>query len=377
MRILLATVTFSRLTHGPSRGAQLLLRASRELGGEQELRILTEDPVRGVDDPGVYALQVDYPRRLEVASKLIRMLAYARAAYRIHAVWPFDWIVFNDGVQAMGLAAWKSRTFRVAAIVRDDDNLSWSRRPYEGLKRTWWRRAFGLLEGVTAHLADATLANSDYTAARLRSVYRLPALPRVVRPGINPGEFSQRSALPDDGRHTLLFVKSDPLRGGLLVLRDALRRLSTPARERVRKVIFAGFDDPDLRAQVRSWAIVDYEFHGLVDRPTFRSLVSASTIGVVPSLHEAFGLTSVEYQLAGLTTVLAEVGGLPETVLPGANVLTFRPQHGAEGLCRALEQALDEAPRRRPPPVYTYDYQAMYRTLIAALRASYSAVRTV
>ena len=116
------------------------------------------------------------------------------------------------------------------------------------------------------------------------------------------------------------------------------------------------------------------EFLGWVDNDEVPSLINASTVVLVPSRIEAFGLVALEAALMARPVVASDAGGLPEVVVHGETGLIFE-KDDADGLARAItfllenpEEAMQmgQKARHRALKKFRWDryvdaYDALYR----------------
>lgn len=366
MRILFVSTVMAHQTHGPSRKLMLLRRALATRH-DVELRVLTEDP--HPDYPHDYVEHLRYPRALEPASKLLRAYRYWRRARAIHSEWAYDHLVFNDGPKALvAVHADRPRGVEVVAMVNDDDNVDRGFRQNESRKRYFWRRAMSWIERRVCHRADRTITCSAYLSARLHTGYRLAEAPAVLHPALDLAEWTEdRQRAPAD-RPEVLFVKSDPIRGGL---RDLLQALATPVLSgRVGRLHLGGFSPERYPEEVAMARTLDTEvlLHGRLTRDRLRALAYECHVGVVASRHEAFGITAREFVAAGLHTVVSTAGGLPEACA-GYAVHAFRPGDVAS-LTAALHAALGAATQGAPLPTVpaAYGHEEMATRFVRLLR---------
>jgi glycosyltransferase involved in cell wall biosynthesis len=75
------------------------------------------------------------------------------------------------------------------------------------------------------------------------------------------------------------------------------------------------------------------------------SLMAASDIVAVPSVHEGFGLVVAEALACGVPVIASRTGPIPEIVREGETGLLFAPGDD-EGLARCLEELMADPPRR-------------------------------
>ena len=84
-------------------------------------------------------------------------------------------------------------------------------------------------------------------------------------------------------------------------------------------------------------------FRGAVAAADMPAAYARGTVGVLPSLEEAFGLPLVEAMASGLPTVATRVGGMPELLVEGETGLLVPPAD-ADALAEALARLLEDAP---------------------------------
>ncbi len=164
---------------------------------------------------------------------------------------------------------------------------------------------------------------------------------------------------------------------GADVLVDALALLGDEAPT----VQFIGRGDAEAGLRAQAWAL------GLGDRVVFlpwmehdalgRALADAS-LAVLPSRHEAFGLSVVSALAVGVPVVSTRVGGIPEIVEDGRSGLLVPPDDPA-ALAAAIRRLrrdpaearrLGRAGRERARTHFTWSgaaerFEALYRTLLS------------
>lgn len=138
-----------------------------------------------------------------------------------------------------------------------------------------------------------------------------------------------------------------------------------------------GPDRADLEKQAEELGIGDRtEFLGWVDNDKVPSLINTSTIVLVPSRIEAFGLSALEAALMARPVAASNAGGLPEVVVHGKTGLIFE-KDDAEGFAQAVTFLLEnpeesrqmgQTARHRALEEFNWDryvdaYDALYRNL--------------
>jgi glycogen(starch) synthase len=108
------------------------------------------------------------------------------------------------------------------------------------------------------------------------------------------------------------------------------------------------------------------------------TLMNATTVVLIPSRHESFGLVALEAALMARPVVGMRVGGLPEVVVHGQTGLLVEPED-SQALAEAVTFLFDhpqraaqmgEAARQRAREVFSWEqcvdgYEALYRRLMA------------
>ena len=383
MRILFISDVMHRQTHGPSRKLMLLRRAIAAHHPEVELRVLTEDPSPEFPDDEV--LRVKYPRWLEPAAKLIRAWRHTRRAWQVHANWPFDVVVYNDAPVGIG-AVWLRPPPGVARVLmlNDDDKADPRPRPYERRTRRYWRQAVGKIERVATRRVELVICCSHYLAAYVQRAYHLTKRPAVLYPALDIQEWQQVAASRSDilapaaaspaapdlpsRLPTLIFIKSDPLRGGWLDLMRALRHEQLATAFASLEVV--GFNPELLGDELAPKQVegLSINYHGPLDRAGVKGVLAKADIGVVASRHEGYGIAAREVAAAGAYLVVSDAGGLPEATEGTAHASFVAGD--ALSLAEALRKAIVHYPQADPEFIEreTYDARAMADRFVALLR---------
>lgn len=192
--------------------------------------------------------------------------------------------------------------------------------------------------------ADGVLCVSEYTAAEARRLLDVPEEKIAVTPhGVDPAyreapsdeqvdETLRRLRLPRGG---LLYVGSSEKRKNLVTLVMAYMTLAR--RRRLPPLVLAGPGSD--WAQGGSRVGPQIVATGYLDKADVRSLMAASSMLVLPSLEEGFGLPVVEAMAAGLPVVCSSGSALAEVAGDAACLVD---PHDANGLAHAAERLLDD-----------------------------------
>jgi glycosyltransferase involved in cell wall biosynthesis len=192
--------------------------------------------------------------------------------------------------------------------------------------------------------ADGVLCVSEYTAAETRRLLDVPEEKIAVTPhGVDPtyreapsddevDEALRRLRLPRGG---LLYVGSSEKRKNLVTLVMAYMTLAR--RRRLPPLVLAGPGSD--WAQGGSRVGPQIVATGYIDKRDVRALMAASSMLVLPSLEEGFGLPVVEAMAAGLPVVCSTGSALAEVAGDAACLVDA---HDANGLAHAAERLLDD-----------------------------------
>ena len=371
MRILFVSEWYSSQIHGPSRKLALITGHLRAHYPDVDFRVLTEDP-RPHDSASI-AVAHAVPRVWRPVSKLYRAWRFALEARRLHATFEYDIVVYNDAPMAWaaGLSP-KPRAVPVA-MLNDDNHVALTRRVDERWQRHFTRVLHGWVERFVCRRVAGVIVCSEYlrdAVVRAHLDGQRAAVNRlhVLHPAIDPSEWllvggAQRQM---HARPNLTFVKSDAIRGGLLDLLAALEDESL--RLKLGTITLAGFDPTQYAPRLRAVAgYRDLRVVGFLDRVALRDLLRNTDIGVVPSQHEAYGITVQEFAAAGCVVVASDAGGLPEACA-GTAAITFRAGD-RDALRDALEAAIQSSQDLSGLQAWTptYGAAAMTRRFVGLL----------
>lgn len=212
--------------------------------------------------------------------------------------------------------------------------------------REWDRR--------TADRPDLYLANSRYTADRVRELYGREA--EIVHPPVHVAPYLEAGREHEPGEHFLTVSRLDSYKRVDLIV-EACTRLGLPL-----KVAGKGPELPRLR----KLAGPTIEFLGFVPTGDLPALM-AGCRAFLFSAEEDFGIAPVEAQAAGRPVIAFGAGGPLETVLPGETGLHFERQE-ADSLIGAIErfQTLQLDPERAREHAKRFSDEVFGRKLLDA-----------
>jgi glycosyltransferase involved in cell wall biosynthesis len=206
------------------------------------------------------------------------------------------------------------------------------------------------LDAAAARRVDIWLANSRFTADRIRATYGREAT--VVHPPVDTEAF--RPAADHSGRFLVVARLRRHKRLELAI--EAANRLGAPL-----DVIGEGPDEPILRRL----AGPTVRFHGRLPDAAVREAMARCAALVVPGVED-FGLTTAEVQAAGRPPIAYAAGGAIEIIDDGVTgflVPDQDPDALADAMRRALRKHLDSAALRAS--AVRFDRQVFDSRLVA------------
>jgi glycosyltransferase involved in cell wall biosynthesis len=159
---------------------------------------------------------------------------------------------------------------------------------------------------------------------------------RCVFNGVSPSEFDP--VVVDKDATDLLFIGQFLQIKGTDILLDAVARLHASGRPVTLTLAGDGQEIDALKAQIRRLNLTDsVRFLGFVN-PRFA--FTKGRVLVVPSRGDSMPYVVIEAAAAGIPTIAANVGGIPEIFGPYASAL-FAPK-SADAIADAVGQTLDD-----------------------------------
>lgn len=156
-----------------------------------------------------------------------------------------------------------------------------------------------------------------------------------------PGIREWRRSKAEDNEALLVYVgRLDPEKGIWSLLNAAKRlKAARPSGWRL-AVIGSGSLSERAKKQAVADALQDHvSLVGYVPFDQLRLVYAAADVVVVPSEYEPFGLVALEAQRIGTPVIVADTGGLRETLAQTGGGVSFPPGNDAE-LAAAMEQTL-------------------------------------
>jgi glycosyltransferase involved in cell wall biosynthesis len=324
--------------------ARLLMAALRHAGHTPELvsRFVSRD---GTGDPDRQARLKTLGGKL--AARLVRQIK-ARPIHERPEAW-LTYHLYHKAPDWLGPAI--ADTFHIPYLVAEASSAP---------KRAGGPWDIGY-RGANAAIARAdailTLNSDDWDC--LQPVVREPVLHRRLLPFVDAAQFdaararrqnlrdahARRGGWPDD---TVLLLAVGMMRAGAkqdsyTVLADAVAQI--PGTNW--RLLVAG-DGPERTAikQILEAAVPGKSvFLGALDAPELAQAYAASDVLVWPAMDEAFGISLLEAQAAGLPVVAGKQRGVPDIVSSGVTGLLPAPGD-ATAFAGAVQSLIDDPKKR-------------------------------
>lgn len=199
-------------------------------------------------------------------------------------------------------------------------------------------RAQRRLDRHATRAATELVTNSRYTMRLIERSYGRHAdvVPLGVPDGFRP------AAVPAARGHVLSVGALIPAKGHGLVLEACAM-----AKERRRVVVVTPRGEPHEEERLRQLAAslkIDLDIRIQISDDELRRLYQTAHATLYLAQGEPLGLASLEAQACGCAVIVADEGGLPETVVPGRTGFVVRRDPEAAG--RALDALADETVRQ-------------------------------
>jgi len=269
------------------------------------------------------------------------------------------WDIVHD-VQCLGYGLLGLQAMGMPVVSTVHHPLTVDRRA-SFLRDESWRDLLGSMQfypiGMQAFVArriDRIFTSSEESARTIAADFRVrPGRIRNVRNGIDTDLFSPDERVPRHAAELLCVGRASDPNKGIKTLVRALAYL--PKELRLTLV-----DSPGASTQISKWAREAgvegrIDISGRVDVEDLVALYRRSTITVMPSRYEGFGLPAVEAMACGTPVVACRAGALPEVMrLTGGGLLVERddPEALARGIRTlyenpALRQSLGKEAREQ------------------------------
>jgi len=257
-------------------------------------------------------------------------------------------VVHDNQTLAYGLLGIKLMIPTVATIhhpITVDRDLEIQAQPT--LAKKMWRRrwySFLTMQGRVTRRMRHLITVSEASRNDISKAFSVsPQRFHVVPNGINTDIFHPLPQVKREDNQLIVTNSADtPLKG----LRFLLLAVAELRRSRPIKLIVIGKPKPggSIERLVKEHQLEDcVTFTGRIDEKDFADYYARSTVAVVPSLYEGFGLPAGEAMACGVPVISTTGGALPE-VVGDAGMLV--PPGDSDALARTIIDLLDNPDKR-------------------------------
>jgi glycogen(starch) synthase len=312
---------------------------------------------QAVDKPGNLVNDGVFVHRVGTNSK--RYSALARINYTFHAWLELKRVIKEYGIEIVQAAYWGAEGFLyslrrqtplVVGLHSSAQDVIRSR-TYSGLGELMRLRILSQLEDAAVKRADKVIANSEATYAQAMKKLHLDAkkidlVPHAIDTSkyrFVASDIRERLGIPRETPLVLLVGRLEA-RKGIHILGEAIPRViqslpltkfvlvgqdtrTAPDGDSVKRYLMKRGKDQDF---ADSLLLIDF-----LSQEELLQLYSACDLFVQPSLHESFGLTTLEAMACGKPVVTTSTGIVPQLGLDGASGIMVSP-----GDARALAEAI-------------------------------------
>lgn len=183
-------------------------------------------------------------------------------------------------------------------------------------------------EWMLTYEASEVIVNSNYMKSELQRLFGLPfekinVVPNGVNLNLYSGverDYEFRRQYAADNEKIILFVGRLVYEKGIQHLIAAMPKILEKYHDS--KLVIAGKGGmiDELKAQVNAMGISNkVYFTGYLNSKQVVKMYKCADVAVFPSTYEPFGIVALEAMLAGIPTVVSDIGGLNEIVEHGVN----------------------------------------------------------
>ena len=183
-------------------------------------------------------------------------------------------------------------------------------------------------EWMLTYESTEVIVNSNYMKNELQRLFGLPyekinVVPNGVNLNLYNGverdyDFRRRFAM--DNEKIILYVGRLVYEKGVQHLISAMPKILENYHDS--KLVIAGKGGmiDELKSQVESMGLSNkVYFTGYLNQKEVQKMYKCADVAVFPSTYEPFGIVALEAMLAGIPTVVSDIGGLNEIVEHGVN----------------------------------------------------------
>ncbi len=183
-------------------------------------------------------------------------------------------------------------------------------------------------EWLLTYEATEVIVNSNYMKNELQRLFGLPFDKiNVIPNGINLNNFvgierdyDFRRQYAMDNEKIILYVGRLVYEKGIQHLIAAMPKILSNYNDAKLIIVGKGGMLDELKAETSNLGLDNkVYFTGYMDSKKIQKMYKCADVAVFPSTYEPFGIVALEAMLAGVPTVVSDIGGLDEIVLHGVD----------------------------------------------------------
>ena len=332
IRVLFVTTVYENIDNGPGKFANLI--ANNIDFRNIELFILTND----VSIESNKIIKLNLNKSLSKFGIFVRIYEISNKIAELNDIYNFEIIWYNNVIDGL-LATYKMKNVKHIGMINDDNSAKISFKNELFSYKYFRHKLFHFGELLSFNCYDKIIVNSKYLKNTLEKEYR-PKQPKIeiLYKSIEiHNKIFHLKPLEISNAIKIVFVKSDFIRGGLLVLIKALNLLEYnfelvvigPSPEILNKYNLKDKINKNIR-------LINF---GKQNQSEVFTILKDCDIFCTPSLKEALGVSNMEALSFKIPVVYSNAGGINEVMNWGSN--GFESNAGdVKSLAKAIENCI-------------------------------------
>ena len=183
-------------------------------------------------------------------------------------------------------------------------------------------------EWMLTYESTEVIVNSNYMKGHVQGLFGLPfdkidVIPNGINLNLYTGierDYDFRRRYAADNEKIILYLGRLVYEKGVQNLISAMPKILDGYHDSKLVIVGKGGMIDELRAQVENMGLRDkVYFTGYMNGKDVQKMYKCADVAVFPSTYEPFGIVALEAMLAGVPTVVSDIGGLNEIIDHGVN----------------------------------------------------------
>lgn len=338
MRVLVASHSFDKITHGPAKFVDLI-RQDHQVFGRDDVRFLAHDVAQEINGK-VYKYDYKLPRGIGIFWEYVAGQKIYNWVKKNQDNFKPDIILFVEGI--LGYHCARHLDIPCVGMINDNEYMDASLAMF-GLSKEWIIKGKSkILERQTVRQLDHIITNSDFLKHKIIERYTVDrnVVTRLYKSiDLVKTEKYKHTKRIDRDEIKILFVKNDWERGGLNELLQASQKLQNKGIKL--KITIVGphkkdFTHIDPLAKRHG---INIDLRGTCNQTEVFDMMLTHDIFCVPSRREALGVANIEALAIGIPVVSTKAGGIPEVTNNDSCAWLAKPSD-SDDLAHQLYQCL-------------------------------------